>query len=293
MFAARATGPRYDVPPMPNVALLVFALAGFAANSLLTRGALGGGHLDPLGFMLIRLWSGALVLSLLVRLRSMPRVGAGNWGMSAALAGYALAFTLAYTRIPAGAGALLLFAAVHLTMVAAGVMRGERPHVFGIVGNVLAFAGLVTLTAPGLDAPDPIGAALMVVAGAAWGVYSLKGRGSRDPLATTADNFLRAAALVLPSIIWAGPWEDADTQGVTLALTSGAIASGLAYAAWYAVLPALAAWRAALLQLAVPILAAIGATWLLAEPVTPRLIGAILLVVGGISVATFNAPGRK
>ncbi len=278
---------------MPNVALLVFALAGFAANSLLTRGALGGGHLDPLGFMLIRLWSGALVLNLLVRLRATPRVGAGTWSMSAALAAYALAFTLAYTRIPAGAGALLLFAAVHLTMVAAGVMRGERPHAFGIVGNVLAFAGLVTLTAPGLDAPDPMGAALMVVAGAAWGVYSLKGRGSRDPLTTTADNFLRAAALVLPSIIWAGPWEAADTQGVILALTSGAIASGLAYAAWYAVLPSLPAWRAALLQLAVPILAAIGATWLLAESMTPRLIGAILLAVGGIGVATWNAAPRK
>ncbi|MDA1307482.1 MAG: DMT family transporter [Acidobacteria bacterium] len=271
--------------------LLCLALAGFAANSLLTRGALEGGHMDPMTFMVVRLVSGAAMLALLVRLRHTPRTGRGSWAMAAALAGYAVAFTLAYTHIPAGAGALLLFAAVHLTMFSSGLLRGERPAARGVGGTLLAATGLVVLTAPGLEAPSLTGAVMMTAAGLCWGLYSLAGRRSADPLATTADNFIRATLLSLP-VAWL--WLDDATMtstGIMLAVTSGAIASGLAYAAWYAVLPHLAAWRAALLQLAVPVITAVAAVFVLSEPLTSRLLIALALVIGGIGITTVS--GRR
>lgn len=266
-------------------ALITLALLGFAANSLLTRGALGGGFLDPLTFMVVRLTSGAAVLLLLVRFRTTPRSGRGSWPMAVALAGYAVAFTLAYARIAAGAGALLLFAAVHLTMFTAGLARGERPSARGLFGTAMAVVGLLVLTMPGLAAPDPGGAVLMIVAGVCWGVYSLAGRRSADPLSTTADNFLRATLLSLPIA-----WMHLDapvitTTGLTLAVGSGGLASGLAYAVWYSALPRLAAWRAALLQLAVPVITALAAVIVLAEPLTARLMLALALVIGGIGLS--------
>jgi len=274
-----------------HLLLLCLALVGFAANSLLTRGALQGGHLDPMTFMVVRLVSGAVMLTLLVRLRTATRTGRGSWAMAAALAGYAVAFTLAYTHIPAGAGALLLFAAVHLTMFSSGLLRREWPAARGLVGTLLAATGLIVLTAPGLEAPSLTGAVLMITAGACWGLYSLAGRRSTDPLATTADNFVRATVVCLPVA-----WLTLDTPvvtatGLTLAIASGAIASGLAYAAWYTVLPHLAAWRAALLQLAVPVLTAAAAVFVLSEPLTSRLLVALALVVGGIGMTTRVARG--
>jgi len=271
--------------------LLCLALVGFAANSLLTRGALHGGHMDPMTFMVVRLVSGAAMLALLVRLRHTPRTGRGSWLMAAALAGYALAFTLAYTRIAAGAGALLLFAAVHLTMFASGITRGERPSAHALLGTAVAVVGLLVLTMPGWQAPDVVGAVLMVTAGACWGVYSLAGRGGTDPLATTADNFVRATVLCLP-VAWLMLDAPVVTRtGLGLAVVSGAVASGLAYAIWYSVLPHLAAWRAALLQLAVPVITAVAAVFVLSEPLTSRVIVAVVLVVGGIGIATGS--GRR
>jgi len=262
------------------------ALAGFAANSLLTRAALGGGHLDPMTFMVVRLLSGAMVLTAIVSFRTATRTGRGSWLMALMLAGYAVAFTLAYTRIAAGAGALLLFAAVHLTMFAAGLLRGERPSSRGLAGTLLAVAGLVVLTMPGFEAPDLRGALLMVMAGACWGVYSLEGRRSTDPLATTADNFRRALLMSLPVALLARESSTITTAGLSMAILSGGIASGLAYAIWYSVLPRLASWRAALLQLAVPVITAAAAVIVLAEPMTMRLIAALALVISGIALAT-------
>lgn len=272
--------------------LTALALAGFAANSLLTRGALGGGHLDPMTFMIVRLVSGAIVLGVLVWLRSAVRTGGGSWLMAAALAGYALAFTLAYTRIAAGAGALLLFAAVHLTMFVSGMVRGERPSARALAGTAVAVVGLLVLTMPGWQAPDLVGALLMVAAGACWGVYSLAGRGGTDPLATTADNFVRATVLAVPVAWFMLDAPVVTGTGVMLAVVSGAIASGLAYAIWYSVLPHLASWRAALLQLAVPVLTAIAAVFVLSEPLTSRVIVAVVLVISGIGVTTV-VPGRR
>lgn len=277
---------------MTLLPLVAIALAGFAANSLLTRAALGGGQLDPITFMVVRLLSGAIVLTAIVSFRTATRSGRGSWLMALMLAGYAVTFTLAYTRIPAGAGALLLFAAVHLTMFVAGLMRGERPSPRGLAGTALAVAGLVVLTMPGFEAPDLRGAALMVAAGACWGVYSLEGRRSTDPLATTADNFRRALLVSLPVALLARESTTVTTSGLVMAIVSGGLASGLAYAIWYSVLPRLASWRAALLQLAVPVITAAAAVVVLSEPMTMRLIAALALVISGIAL-TAPAPRQK
>lgn len=269
---------------MTILPLVALALVGFAANSLLTRAALGGGHLDPMAFMVIRLLSGAVVLTAVTWLRPASRPSTGSWPMGLLLAGYAVAFTLAYMRITAGAGALLLFAAVHATMFVSGLIRGERPSRRAMTGTLLAFGGLVTLTAPGFQSPDLAGVALMLVAGGCWGAYSLAGRTSTDPLHTTADNFRRALLVSVPIAIFTRSSPIVTGTGVMMAVLSGGVASGVAYAIWYAVLPKLASWRAALLQLAVPVLTAAAAVVVLAEPPTARLLTALALVVGGIGL---------
>jgi drug/metabolite transporter (DMT)-like permease len=270
--------------------LTAAALTGFSANSLLTRAAITGGHLDPWSFMAVRLATGALALWLLCRIRASTSTASvpdrGSWSMAAWLAGYAVLFTMAYTRIGAGPGALLLFGSVQLTMFLAAMIRGERLTGTQWCGVGLAVAGLLVLTLPGLGAPDFAGAALMAGAGACWGAYSLAGRRARDPLGVTSDNFTRAAIALVVAVLALAPTGSFTATGIALATVSGAIASGLAYAAWYAVLPTLPSWRAATIQLAVPVLTAAAATALLAEPVTARLTTAMFLVVAGIWFAT-------
>jgi len=276
-----------------RVLLLTTAtLVGFSANSLLTRGALGSGSIDAPSFTLIRLATGALALALLLRARHAPAADRGSWTSAAALAGYAVAFTLAYTRIGAALGALLLFGAVQVTMIGTGLVRGERPGRRDWAGVALALSGLIVLTLPGASSPDGLGAILMVAAGACWGAYSLAGRRSRDPLATTTGNFVRAAILALVALAALLPRGHVSITGVLLATTSGALASGGAYTLWYAVLPHLAAWRAALVQLIVPVLTALGAAWLLSEPLTMRLLVATLLIAAGVWL-TIGAVRRR
>jgi len=274
-----------------TLVLTSLTLVAFAANSLLTRGALGAGLIDAPGFTILRLASGAATLAAIYRFPGLlwfvkartPEDSAGSrlfvrgaddrgsWTSALALAGYAVGFTLAYTRIGASVGALVLFGAVQITMIGAGIAAGERLRARDWFGLVLAMTGLAWLTLPGAAAPDPIGALLMVAAGACWGAYSIAGRRNRDPLAATAGNFWRAAilgtlalgALVAPA--------QATGRGIALATASGALASGLGYTLWYAVLPRLRAWRAALVQLTVPVLTALGAALLLGEAVTGRL----------------------
>jgi drug/metabolite transporter (DMT)-like permease len=270
---------------VPHALLILMALAGFSANSLLTRFALERQLLDPMDFMAVRIVAGAAMLAVVVRTRRQPRSGRGSMRMAVMLAGYAIAFTLAYTRIAAATGALLLFASVHLTMVGLGIVHGERLSPRQIFGNLLAVSGLLVLTAPGLQAPSMSGALLMVIAGACWGVYSIEGRRSADPTATTADNFAFASLLCLPVMLASRSGMPITPMGTALAVTSGAVTSGLAYAAWYAVLPHLPAWRAALVQLAVPVVTAGAAALLLAEPLTTRLWMALALVLGGITIA--------
>jgi len=175
---------------------------------------------------------------------------------------------------------------VHLTMFGAGLVRGERPSRRELAGTALAVVGLLVLTMPGLQAPDLAGAVLMILAGLCWGVYSLEGKRSADPLATTSDNFWRATLLCAPLAFVTGDTAIVSPTGLTLAVLSGAIASGLAYAAWYAVLPHIAAWRAALLQLTVPVITALAAVVVLSEPMTSRLLLALALVIGGIAITS-------
>lgn len=265
--------------------LVALALIGFAANSLLCRLALApGGGIDPIAFTAIRLASGAIVLGALARSRARAH---GETRGALALFGYAIAFSLAYVRIGAATGALLLFGAVQATMLGVALVRGERPGTRTWLGLALAIAGLVALVAPGVGAPDPIGAALMIGAGIAWGAYSLLGRSARDPLGATAGNFTRAllpAAIAL-AVGAANRTLSVSGEGASLAIASGALASGLGYAIWYTAMPALGASRAAIVQLLVPVLAALAAVPLLGEPLLPRMVLSGAIVIGGVAIA--------
>jgi drug/metabolite transporter (DMT)-like permease len=271
---------------LQTIALVAAAMLAFAANSLLCRLALQQRGIDPASFGSIRLVSGAITLALVVRLRAKKPSSPGHAGWLAAvmLFAYVAFFSFAYLSLSAGTGALILFGAVQLTMLGAGLGAGERFGPTAWFGFVLAAGGLVYLVSPGIAAPPLLGAVLMAVAGVAWGVYSLRGRGVADPLAATARNFTRAVplALVLSLAFVAGA--RADAAGVALAVASGALTSGLGYVVWYAALGRLSAMRAATVQLSVPLLAAFGGVLFLSEAITPRLAAASVAILGGIAL---------
>jgi drug/metabolite transporter (DMT)-like permease len=269
-------------------------MTAFAANSLLCRAALAGGHSDATTFTTLRLAGGALALGLLAWSRAGRASDRTGWPSATALFVYALGFSLAYRHIPAGTGALLMIAAVQITMICGGFVGGERPHVREWTGLGLSLAGLVVLTRPGLAQPDLAGAGLMVAAGAAWGLYSLRGRGAGDPLAVNAVNFARAVPLALlgSAAGLAVSHLHLTPTGAALALTSGALTSGLGYALWYAALRGLSATQGAIVQLSVPPLTALGGVWLLDEALTPRLVMASVLVLGGIALAVVDRRRR-
>jgi len=276
--------------PWRVAALTAAALIGFAANSLLCRlalapGAAGGPSIDAASFTAVRLVSGAAMLALLAWATGMRDwLRSGSWASAAALFAYALAFSLAYLRIGAGPGALLLFGAVQMTMIGWGLSSGERPGAWEWLGIALAFGGLGGLTLRGATAPDSLGAGLMVLAGIAWGIYSIRGRGSRRALGATAGNFARALPLALLSSLVLRGALHLSPRGALLAAASGALASGVGYSFWYAALPHLTATRAAVVQLAAPVVAAVGAVLLLGEPASPRLLGAGAAIIGGVAL---------
>jgi drug/metabolite transporter (DMT)-like permease len=273
--------------------LTALALVAFAGNSLLCRAALAHGAIDAGGFTLVRLVSGAVVLWGLVRWRNAGNASRGSWRSALALAAYAAAFSFAYLQLTAATGALLLFGAVQATMSAHGLWTGERLRALQGAGLLLACAGLVGLLLPGLSAPPLTGALLMLAAGIAWGVYSLRGRGAGDPLQVTAGNFLRAVpfAALLALLLFAHI--EATPAGIAYAIASGALASGVGYAIWYTALPHLRATSAATAQLAVPIIAALGGVLLLGEAVTMRLVVASVAIPGGIALMVCNAAPRR
>ncbi len=273
------------------IALTALTMTAFAANSVLCRLALGTTGIDPATFAAVRLAAGAASLWAISRARRSATAGGSDWGSSIALFAYAAAFSFAYVTLATGTGALILFGAVQLTMIGYGVARGERLRPLGVAGALLAVGGLVILLLPGVSAPAPVGAALMAAAGVAWGVYSIRGRGSNDPLGDNASNFLRAALLGAGLAIIFAPALEADGAGLAYAVLSGAVASGLGYAVWYSVLPRMPALSAALVQLSVPVLAAAAGALLLGEAVTLRLAVSGAAVLGGLAIAL--GPGRR
>ena len=277
-----------------TIALAAVAMLALAANPLLCRLALGNGHIDAASFTSIRLVAGAVTLWLLMAwIRRGGERKPVDWRAVVTLFGYMIFFSFAYLTISVGTGALILFGAVLLTMFAVALKSGERFSPLSWAGLVIAIFGLVYLVSPGLTAPEPVGAILMAVAGIAWGLYSLLGRGEADPLGTTAGNFLYAVPLAAAvNLLF---WNDAHTswRGVMLAALSGAIASGLGYALWYAVLAGMPATRAATAQLSVPVIAALGGVVLLAEPVTLRLVISSAATLGGIALVLFRRESNE
>ncbi|MEJ1171821.1 DMT family transporter [Variovorax sp. CCNWLW235] len=270
---------------LQTIALTAVAMLAFAANSLLCRLALQRQGIDPASFGSIRLVSGAITLLLVVQLRSRPPSAArADWLAAAMLFAYVAFFSFAYLSLSAGTGALILFGAVQLTMLGAGLGAGERFGPVAWLGFVLAAGGLVYLVLPGVAAPPLLGAVLMAVAGVAWGVYSLRGRGVPNPLAATSRNFLRAVPLALALSVVFVARAHADATGIALAVASGALTSGLGYVVWYAALARLSAMQAATVQLSVPLLAAFGGVLLLSEAITPRLAAASVAILGGIAI---------
>lgn len=273
---------------MRTPVLTGFALAAFAANSVLCRLALGRVAIDAASFTTIRLASGACVLLLITLAveRRAPAFGLGNAASALLLFLYAAAFSFAYNGLGAGTGALILFGSVQATMLLFALVSGERPRASEWAGLILALAGLVYLVFPGLQsAPPLLSSALMAVAGISWGLYSLRGRGASDPLAETTKNFVLALplALIINSLMLRQA--HVSRAGVALAVLSGALASGVGYVVWYAALSGLTATRAATVQLAVPVLAAVGGVLLLSERVSLRLLLAGVVILGGVALA--------
>ena len=260
-------------------------MLAFAANSILCRMALGGHLIDAASFTTIRLVSGAIILMVILVLRDLSlKTQIIDIKASAALFLYAICFSFAYINLSTGTGALILFGTVQLTMVVFGVLQGDRPKLFAWVGIVLACSGLVYLVSPGVSAPSLTGTLLMVTAGLAWGVYSLRGKGVTNPVAATTWNFIGTVPLTVISSLFFIASSDIKSSGVLLAILSGALASGVGYVIWYAALPYLKPSSAAAVQLSVPMIAAIGGVVFMAEPLTLRITIASVTILGGIAL---------
>lgn len=276
--------------------LTLLALIAFAGNSVLCRLALGEAAIDPASYTAVRLTSGALTLwliSVAVGRRGSRGGSAGSWIAGALLFLYAISFSFAYVSLSAGTGALILFAAVQFTMIAAGLRSGERPLSVEWWGLSIAMAGLMYLVFPGIAAPSLGGSLLMAGAGVAWGVYSLLGRRVGSPIEATADNFVRTVPLVLTTALFQWPSLSVSPMGLFWAGLSGTITSGLGYVIWYAALTGLTATRAATVQLAVPVIAALGGVMFLSEEITWRLLISSAAILGGIGLSVSARTGSK
>ena len=271
-----------------TLSLTALAMVAFASNSILCRLALRQTSIAPATFTLVRILSGAIALWLVMQMRREKSRKAGNWPSAFALFAYAAAFSFAYLQLSAGTGALLLFGAVQATMISWGLLKGEHLDAIQVVGLIVAITGLTVLLVPGLSAPPLFDSVIMLIAGIAWGIYSLRGRGERYPVGATAGNFLRAVPFAVVVIVVARPWIKLDALGVFYATISGAITSGLGYVIWYRALPGLRAASAATVQLSVPVLAATGGIILLGERISLRYVLASLAVLGGIALVVIE-----
>ncbi|HYT58291.1 MAG TPA: DMT family transporter [Verrucomicrobiae bacterium] len=270
-----------------TAALTVLALIAFAANSVLCRLALAEPIIDPASYTAVRLITGAVTLWIIAAFRSDGSFGkfGGSWISAAMLFLYATTFSFAYISLSAGTGALILFAAVQITMIAVGLYTGERPEILEWLGLFIAICGLIYLVSPGITAPSILGSVLMATAGIAWGIYSIRGRGAFDPVSATTANFLRTVPLAVGiGLAWL-PTLTITPMGFLWAALSGSITSGVGYVLWYAVLPHLTATRAATVQLAPAPLAALGGVVVLSEAISLRLIISAVVILGGVALA--------
>ncbi|NQV16052.1 DMT family transporter [bacterium] len=267
-----------------TIVLTAMALIAFAANSVLCRLALGEAAIDAGSFTSIRLLSGALTLLVILFYKKekpyLPRTG--SWQPGLMLFIYAIAFSFAYITLDTGTGALILFGAVQITMIIVSLFRGNRLHASEWFGIVIAFSGFVYLILPGVSTPSVFGFSLMTIAGIAWGLYTLKGKDSTNPLLDTAHNFMRTIPLVIIIVLLTLKNGHFSLEGFILAALSGSIASGLGYTIWYKALEGLSATQAAVIQLSVPMIAALGGVMFVSEPITLRLTISGILILGGI-----------
>lgn len=274
--------------------LTALAMIAFAANSVLARLAFATAAAEPLSYTGIRLGSGAIILAAigLARTGRTSAVG-GSWRAAGALFGYAFAFSVAYILLGAGTGALILFASVQIGMIGWAIFKGDRPYAFEWTGLLVALVAFAFLVSPGLVAPHPLGTLLMVVAGLCWAAYTLLGRGSQSPLIDTAGNFIRLLPVSAVLLLGALVTTRIDPLAAGYAMLSGAIASGLGYAIWYAALPSLQRTTAAIVQLSVPAIAALGGVILIGEALTPRLVIASIGILGGVAIALKGGERRR
>jgi len=262
------------------------ALLAFAGNSILCRLALANGEIDAASFTSIRLLSGIVVLTLILKLSAKPgKVAAsGSWKASFMLFVYAVSFSYAYLSLDTGMGALILFACVQITMILMGVLSGNTLRRTEGLGVVTAFSGFVYLVLPGVSAPSLTGFLLMALAGISWAFYTLAGKTSSQPLADTASNFLRTLPLLLLLFAVSVQYASLSLTGVLMAVLSGGLASGVGYTIWYAALGGLSTVQAAVVQLLVPVLAAIGGVLFADEIFSARLLIASCVILGGILI---------
>lgn len=278
---------------MKPILYTTFALVAFAFNSVLCRLALRGDEADAAGFTVVRLVAGAVALCLIwyvvsARRDALTTVRAsaitGTWLSALFLFSYAVCFSFAYLNLTAATGALVLFGSVQMSMIAIALGKGERPTLFEWCGLAVAVGGLVYLVLPGLEAPPIISSLLMAAAGMSWAIYSHNGKGTADAIADTTGNFVRTLpfAAILAVIFY--PNLNLTPRGVVIAVISGAITSGVGYVFWYAALKYHSSTRAAVLQLAVPVIAAVIAIIWLGESMSATLVIASAMILGGIGL---------
>jgi drug/metabolite transporter (DMT)-like permease len=275
---------------MKTLLYTALAMFAFAANSILCRMALGTSSIDAAAFTSIRLVSGVVVLAsiLLFTGRQVSQKSRGSWMGGLMLFLYAITFSYAYLSLDTGTGALILFGSVQVTMIFVSVVMGYRPSAMEWGGLLLAFAGFVYLVLPGVTAPPLGGFSLMLMAGIAWGFYSLNGRQSVNPLMDTGYNFLRTLPYVVLLLLFTYSSSAMTMQGVILAMVSGGVASGIGYAIWYRALRGLTSTVAAVVQLSVPLIAALGGILLLSESLTLRFVIAAILILSGILIVIYG-----
>jgi len=262
----------------------VLALIAFAANSVLCRLALGENTIDASSFTSIRLLSGAVVLFIILKFNRNKNKAStkGSWSATLMLYLYAITFSFAYITLDTGTGALILFGSVQITMILLSLISGYRLHITEWIGVIVAFVGFVYLVLPGVTAPSAAGFSLMTLAGFGWGVYTIKGRGSANPLSDTAYNFIRSIPLIIVLAALTFKYAHISAEGILLAMISGGITSGIGYTIWYTALGGLSATLAAVVQLSVPVIAALGGVIFVSEQISMRLTLSALLILGGI-----------